>query len=271
LDEGDFEIVLVDQTEQHPPDVENELSNHDAAGRMRWLRGLAPSIPRAMNAGLLAARAPTVIFLDDDIIPVPGLVRSHVHARNGAGLVAGQVLQPGESSIELRPGDAFRFNSNTPAAIAEFMGGNFSVDRGVALRLGGFDENFVGAAYRFEAEFAHRFVLEHGPIRYEPKAVIHHLAVATGGTRTNGSHLRTTSPAHSVGAYYFLLRTRPPGWVTQLLWRPLRSIRTRHHLRHPWWIPGSLLAEARGLVLALRLSRSGPRLLADALTGEGRP
>ena len=33
------------------------------------------------------------------------------------------------------------------------MGGNFSVRRRFALTLGGFDEQFVGAAYRFEADF----------------------------------------------------------------------------------------------------------------------
>ena len=36
------------------------------------------------------------------------------------------------------------------------MGGNFSVRRDIALRLGGFDEQFVRVAYNFEAEFAHR-------------------------------------------------------------------------------------------------------------------
>jgi len=38
------------------------------------------------------------------------------------------------------------------------MGGNFSVKRDLALRLGGFDENFVHVAYRFEAEFCDRAI-----------------------------------------------------------------------------------------------------------------
>jgi len=171
------------------------------------------------------------------------------------------VLQPGESPITLRSGQPFLFRSEQPAEISEFMGGNFSLPRGMALALGGFDENFIGAAYRFEAEFAHRYTRRHGPIRFEPAASIHHLQASSGGTRAHGHHLRSASPAHSAGAYYFWLRTRPQGWWWRMPVRLLRSVRTRHHLRRPWWILSTLLAEWRGWWLALRLYREGPRLL----------
>ena len=258
------EILLVDQTPKHPDAVQEQLETLAHDGRIRWIKLPRPSIPQAMNAGLKAAREAKVLFLDDDIVPDPELVARHAQAPHDAALVAGMVLQPGQSPTPLANGEPFRFNSTEPAWIDEFMGGNFSVDREKALSLGGFDENFVGAAYRFEAEFAHRFVRKFGPIRYEPGAIIHHLAVSSGGTRAHGHHLRTTQPSHSVGAYYYLLTTRRQGWWRQLLWRPLRAVRTRHHLRRPWWIPMTLLAEARGLWLALRLRRRGPRLLPAA-------
>jgi hypothetical protein len=179
------------------------------------------------------------------------------------------VLQPGQVPSALRPGEAFRFNSTSPAWIEEFMGGNFSIARSRALALGGFDENFVGAAYRFEAEFAARFVRAFGKIHYEPSARLQHLAVASGGTRAHGHHLRTAKPGHSVGAFYYLLRVRPPGWRMAMFNRPFRAVRTRHHLRRPWWIPLTFFAELRGLALALRLSRSGPRLLEPTATSKG--
>jgi GT2 family glycosyltransferase len=214
-----------------------------------------------MNIGLQNASHEIVLFLDDDIFPGMGLVQFHRDAQQQSNLVAGMVLQPGEQAVRLGSGDPFRFASDQPERIGEFMGGNFSVKRGVALQLGGFDENFVGAAYRFEAEFAYRYVTQHGQIQYEPRAVVHHLQIGTGGTRAHGHHLRTMRPTHSVGAYYELLRTRRPRWLRQLLWRPLRAVRTRHHLRRPWWIPMTLLAELRGLLLAIRLHRGGAKLL----------
>jgi glycosyltransferase involved in cell wall biosynthesis len=256
------ELLVVDQTDRHPADIEAELQSMHAAGKIVWCRLREASIPGAMNHGLLKGRGRAVLFLDDDIEPDCALTRHHADAQQVAKLVAGQVLQPGQGSIALAPGEVFRFNSPEPASIVEFMGGNFSVDREAAIALGGFDENFVGAAYRFEAEFAHRFTARHGLIRYEPRALIHHLAVSSGGTRAHGHHLRTLQPAHSVGAYYFLLRTRIRGWQRELLRRPLRAVRTKHHLRHPWWVPLTLIAEARGFLLAVRLFRSGPRLIA---------
>ncbi len=254
------EILLVDQTPEHPAEIHVQLEALARSGELRWIRLREPSIPAAMNAGLQHAQRSTVLFLDDDIVPSPGLIDAHLHARDH-GLVAGQVLQPSQSSLPLDGGEPFRFNSPEPAWIDEFMGGNFSVDRARALGLGGFDENFVGAAFRFEAEFAHRYIRAHGPIRYEPKALIHHLALSTGGTRAHGHHLRTVLPRHSVGAYYFLMKTRRPGWWQQALWRPIRAVRTRHHLRRPWWIPATLVAELRGFLLARRLLRSGERLI----------
>ncbi|MCC7096253.1 MAG: glycosyltransferase family 2 protein [Thermomonas sp.] len=256
------ELLLVDQTLDHPADVIAALQTMHDCGQIRWIRLPEPSIPHAMNVGLQGAKSDVVLLLDDDIVPDPLLVAAHRAAQSeGDALVAGRVFQPGQGSETLRKGETFRFTSDAPARIDEFMGGNFSVRRDVALALGGFDENFVGAAYRFEAEFASRYVRQHGKIRYEPGAIIHHLAISTGGTRAHGHHLRTAQPAHTVGAYYFLLRARPRGWWWQMLWRPLRAVRTRFHLRHPWRIPPTLLAEVRGFFWALRLLLAGPKLV----------
>ncbi|GMU43191.1 MAG: glycosyltransferase family 2 protein [Xanthomonadales bacterium PRO6] len=256
------EILLVDQTQDHPPDVVEALQALHDAGTIRWLRLSEPSIPHAMNVGLLQARSEVVLFLDDDMVPDARLVAVHAEAQAQApGLVAGQVLQPDQKPEPLRSGEPFRFNSIAPADIREFMGGNFSVNRKMALELGGFDENFVGAAYRFEAEFAYRWLHSFEVIRFEPAASIHHLAIPTGGTRAHGHHLRTVKPTHAVGAYYYWLCTRNPGWRRQALLRPLRAVRTRHHLRRPWWIPLTLLAELRGFLMALQLNRKGPSLV----------
>ena len=259
------ELLLIDQTTDHPAAIGEALQCLHDAEIIRWLRLPEPSIPHAMNVGLQEAQSEVVLFLDDDIVPDQGLIQAHLDAhREGALLVAGRVFQPGQHSETLREGEPFRFTSDAPANIDEFMGGNFSVRREVALALSGFDENFVGAAYRFEAEFAWRYCRAHGPIHYEPSAIIHHLAIATGGTRAHGHHLRTIKPTHAVGAYYYWLRTRIPGWRRQALLRPLRAVRTRHHLRRPWWIPLTLLAEARGFALAWQLARRGPKLLKQA-------
>jgi GT2 family glycosyltransferase len=255
------EILVLDQTAQHTAQVNDALDRWHASGQIRWLRLSEPSIPRAMNLGLLEASNDVVLFLDDDIVPFPELVAAHVNAhREGHRLVAGRVLQPWDGDVASAPWDAKQFASTEAREVEGFMGGNFSLRRREAMELGGFDENFVRVAYHFEREFADRWRSRGGPIFFCPDAAIRHLKAASGGTRSFGGHLTTFLPAHSVGAYYYLLRSpRAERRVLEFFARPLHSIMTRHHLRRPWWIPVTLFAELTGILWALALYARGPR------------
>jgi hypothetical protein len=176
--------------------------------------------------------------------------------------VAGKVVQPWDIGKPAPVDDKFSFTSRTRQFINEFMGGNFSVKRSLALEQGGFDENFVHAAYRFEREFAERIIHGGHKILYEPEAVIQHLRANSGGTRAYGNFLKTIKPSHAVGEYYFLLRSRYERHrILKLLWHPIRAVRTKHHLKRPWWIPVTLIAELRAFLWALYLGLRGARLL----------
>ena len=264
LQPGPAEIVVVDQTERHKPDTHRALAELESGEKIRWIRLAPPSITHAMNVGLKQANSEVVLFMDDDIIPGGDLIAAHAQAHTrGRNIVAGQVLQPGETPMnEEQSARGFTFCSNRGQFITELMGGNFSITRTLALELGGFDENFVHVAYRFEAEFAARAMALGEKIWFEPQASIRHLRVSNGGTRSYGDHLKTIKPSHSVGAYYYLLRSKGiPRRMLKILARPVRAIRTRHHLSHPWWIPGTLLAETWGFVWAVALAARGPRLI----------
>ncbi len=268
------EILVLDQSETHEAATEQKLSELHRTGAIRWLRLETPSIPKAMNRALIEATAPILLFLDDDIIPDKNLVLAHAeaHRRLPGALVAGRVIQPWNEGKDYSQDTHFHFACLKPQRIREFMGGNFSIDSSKAKFIGGFDENFVKVAYRFEAEFAHRWIASGGEICYEPDSVIHHLKVSAGGTRTFGEHLSTVKPDHAVGAYYFTLRTRSGvARIRDVLFRVLSSVRTRHHLRRPWWIPLTLLAELRGLIWAVTLAMRGPSYVRDTRGVEAKP
>lgn len=254
------EILVLDQTERHEAATTQQLTELHAKGDIRWIRLTEPSIPKAMNQGLLLASHELVLFVDDDIIPEPELLSVHleVHAQKPGMLVAGRVIQPWQEGIDFSMETNFHFATMYPCWITEFMGGNFSLSRSVAIKLGGFDENFVRVAYRFEADFAHRWIASGKRIYFEPSACLHHLKDSGGGTRSYGEHLTTSLPDHAVGDYYYLLKTRQ--WL-RFLQRPLRSVATRHHLLHPWGIFTTVLAECRGILWGLKLHRAGPRLI----------
>ena len=267
------EFLVVDQSPTHAPDVAAALERWHREDQIVWIRLALPSITHAMNVGLQTAHSEVVLFLDDDIVPGPQLLLAHAraHGEGIANIVAGQVLQPGEAVRHVSPNDGaegnsaaceFRFSYDQRRWITEVMGGNFSVRREVALGLGGFDENFVHVAYRFEAEFCDRALTAGERVLFEPDASIRHLRASQGGTRAYGNHLTTVRPSHAVGAYYYLLRARRIRHrYRNILLRLIRSVRTKHHLLHPWWIPATLLAELLGLFWALRLILSGPRLI----------
>ena len=264
------ELLVVDQTPDHEPETTKRLDELVQQGRIRLFQQ-SPSIPRAMNRALREASTDIVLFVDDDIIPAAALIAQHMAAHQTEGVVAvvGQVLQPGEmpadvahfqSQTGLKADLNFCFRSTQPATVKNVMAGNLSVKREAAIAAGGFDENFVGVAYRFETEFARRLSRTAGEIRYEPMASIRHLAAARGGTRSFGKHLTSARPEHSVGDYYFALLEGTPLEVTvYCLHRFFRSVRTKFHLTHPWWIPAKLLGEARGFFWAVRLKWKGKK------------
>ncbi len=258
------EILIIDQTAEHERSTESMLGKFSTDGSIRWIKLEKPSIPCAMNHGLAIAKGEIVLFLDDDIRPEMNLIAAHAaaHRAHADVLVAGRVIQPWEEGRDFSGDQHFHFAGLKPAWIKEFMGGNFSLRRDVALSLGGFDENFVKVAYRFEAEFAHRLISSGKRIYFAPDACLHHLKDADGGTRSFGEHLTTWRPDHAVGAYYFALRTKPNGrWLKDFVSRPIRGLMTKHHLRRPWWIPTTIIAELRGMLWALSLNKQGPRFV----------
>ena len=270
LDPRATEIVVVDQTREHPPEIAARLDAHHARGDIRLIRLPEPSIPHAMNVALAESRGDVVLYVDDDVIPSAQLVRGHAAAYRDAGVwaVVGQVLQPGErvehfEDERLRRGSLrdleFRFNHDHACDVQNVIACNLSVHRERALSIGGFDENFLAAAYRFETDFALRIVAAGGRVRFEPAAPLQHLHVPTGGVRAHGDHRRSMSPSHAAGDYYFARHHVPAFWRYAAL-RLRRNVLTRWHLAHPWAIPPKLIGELRGLSLARELHRKGRRL-----------
>lgn len=263
------EILVVDQSPRHEPETSAALAAWHDEGLIRLIRRETPGVVSAMNQGLSEARHPIVLFLDDDVLPGPRLVEAHASAHDdhpGAWAVAGQVLQPGEEPLDLpapeprsglRADFRFPFRGSRPGPVRNVMAGNLSVRRERALALGGFDPDYLPpVSYRFESDFARRVGAAGGSIWFCPDASIRHLRAPSGGTRTLGSHLTSASPLHGVGDYLFALR-HARGWErwTYILIRPFREVRTRFHLRHPWWIPVKMAGEFRALLLAFRLER----------------
>ena len=125
---------------------------------LRWLEtpGLGPSAAR--NAGAGEARTPLLLFLDDDVLPTPGLVAAHLAAHggdcNGDRVVLGPyppVAFPSADQFRMRvrawwmahfegladPGHRFGYT--------DLLTGNLSMGRALWLNIGGLDPQFARA------------------------------------------------------------------------------------------------------------------------------
>ncbi|MFN9644471.1 MAG: glycosyltransferase [Cyanobacteriota bacterium] len=260
------EILIVDQTVTHQNQTQTHLQRWHQEEKIRWIRIQYKSITHAMNIALRKAKSESVLFLDDDIIPDESLVEEHLRCSydKPSFIIAGRVLQPwhhGKADALEKP---FLFNSLEERVVTSFMGGNVLIPRREAIRIGGFDTNFVRVAYHFEAEFAHRWINSGNQIYYAPKALIHHLKTGGGGTRSYGNHLTTIKPDHAVGRHYFYLCTYSFRDAIRRSMRDIfKSSLTKHHLKYPLWIPFTFVSEITGYLWAILLIGSGRGLIAS--------
>ena len=250
----DLEIIVVDQTPEHAPGTRAFLDA--VADRVRLIRQPRPHVVTALNAGVAAARGEIVLFLDDDVrIADPDFVRAHAqnYADPAIGGVAGRVVDAAtraESRWDPRSGDpVFGFfhtswNHRTRARVYTAPGSNMSFRRELLLRLGGFDERFVGNAFRFENDFVLRVHRAGYAIVFDPAPEVVHFYGSPGGAENR--HLLGRDPASHAWYVAFFhnhlycdLKHTPRRYLPGLCWRLYRS----HVLNRPY------LAEGPGFVL----------------------
>lgn len=276
------EIMVMDQTPEHTVDVEQALLQLAERGVIRWVRLTQPSAPRAMNIAMQMATHDAVLFLDDDVVPSDQLVAEHYQAlqKSNVWVVAGQVIQPWHTGschhTKYRKNGFerdldFPINNDIEVIWENAMGCNFSMWRDKALSIGGFDQQFLKTAFRFETEFCRRVADAGGHTLFYPSATLHHLFYQSGGTRAYANRFKSSRPHHAVGDYYFAFKR---GWSWGMLWfllkHPWRELYAKIYLRQPWWMVTKLISEVRALVAGLRLQRAGPQYVAESLPDDVR-
>ncbi len=191
------ELLVVDQSpDELAVDLRDVSSSSGTAIRM--FRLIPPSLVKARNAGLREAKGRFVIFVVDDIEPLPGLIEAHLAGFDDptVGGVAGRVLQPGfgpkkpgdpELVVDLSSPDAWKLtdlNSSNAQEVQTSRGCNMSFRKSVLLEIDGFDHHFFPPMVFRDDTDACLCVRRAGHrIWYRPDAALYHLGEASGGTR----------------------------------------------------------------------------------------
>lgn len=198
-----------------------------------WVAGprLGPAANR--NAGARAACGETLVFLDDDCLPQPGLLAAY------AAAFADPAVRVAEGRIRAdRP--ARRMDEEAPVneTGGVFWSCNIAIRRLFFASIGGFDERFRHAAME-DVEIRERILRTGAAIPFLPAALVIHPLRPMGGW----SYVRRRAEAH--GTYVLIpgCHLGPPSYRAAA-WKTLRSVKR--------FIPRFIALRGRG---SLRSSR----------------
>ncbi|WP_375474329.1 hormogonium polysaccharide biosynthesis glycosyltransferase HpsN [uncultured Nostoc sp.] len=201
-DYPNFEVLIVDQTPKHQPEIQAYLEEMAKAGKIKWLHLNWASLPGARNYAVRRSSGEIILFIDDDVQLTPGLLTAHAknYVQNPeVGAVAGRVFDRmklgdsrGDLEIEYLPPEAMDpgiawyhidlVHTIKPQQVLTARGCNMSFRREIFTKYGlRFDERFGGSAVREESDFCLRLRQTGYKIWYDPEAHLVHLGEETGG------------------------------------------------------------------------------------------
>jgi glycosyltransferase involved in cell wall biosynthesis len=179
-----FEVIVVD--DGSTDGTTEFLREAHFPFELRVLRQSNAGPGAARNAGVQAARADIVLFLDDDVLPAPGLIDEHLreHAEHPHTAVIGPLGSLPRYALPwvaweqamLEEQYAAMLRGDYQPTFRQFWTGNASVPRTELLAAGGFDAAFRRAE---DVELAARLHRRGIRFRFNPRAQTLHAAERT--------------------------------------------------------------------------------------------
>ncbi len=265
------EVLVIDQTVEHDPETEQYLASADKAGLIRWIHGLMPNLPAARNRALAETLCNIVIFIDDDVEMPTDFVEKHRKNYSDPNVVAvaGRIIQHGLSIPTRKTWPRimdYRFfpldSTQRVVGVASFRGCNHSVRVVSLAEIGGYDQNYIGWAYREDSDVAVRLWKSGARIVFDPDAWLRHLAIPSGGCRLVIKNKPLPEWQISFPATYFALRHLFPNrwfWYDLFIGNVRRYILRKSNMFRPWRLPWAVAAYGYSLLLAIKVGIGNPK------------
>jgi glycosyltransferase involved in cell wall biosynthesis len=208
IDADAYEIVLVDDGSTDGTRSAVEEARARASCSFTVVAQPNAGLARARNAGLARASGERIIFIDDDVIPLPNFVEEHLRAaaRHRAEIVRGGAIEV-ENLDDLPPPiwSIKNYSGNY------FWTTNVSVPLRTIRAIGGFDESFaeygwedIDVGLRLRAAGVHAV--------FHPKALVYHFKPRPRAASIDKMIAQAQAQARTAAA----LVRRHPNWRAYL-------------------------------------------------------
>ena len=231
-----LEILVVDQSTRSLSRVRAYLQGEGQD--IRHLTLSPPSTTAARNLAIRETQGEIVLFLDDDVLFQPDLIRHHLenYEDPSIGAVNGRIMYDGAEENDepwaarlTRSGAYLRnFTTTQRCEVPTLYGCNMSIRKKVLREVGDFDLNYWGNFLWEETDYALQIRRKGYRIQYEPRASVFHVMVQQGGSRDPlpKAYLESTI----FNDWYFFFKYIPKGYWPFLFYRQKRV----------WWNYGRL-------------------------------
>ena len=231
VDRKQAELIIAEQEENNSAAYKSFTNAHGIPFTYIYLT--QRSTPHAMNAGVAKSRGKFMLFLDDDVTVTKNFIRHHLNNFTDKRVAAtvGRLITDGQP-VEPKRRDTGRvnrlgqvsdgFSSRHRQDVDTVIGANTMWRKDIFLRLGGFDERFVGNALRFESDLSLRAKNAGYRVVFEPEALVHHHREPTGGARKTEGFISWYADYFRNETLFFVknrpILWLPVFWLTKLYW-----------------------------------------------------
>ena len=230
-----FEIVIVDDGSPSPVRLDAAAGDPDVRPDVRLVRQARSGPAAARNRGAREARAPLLLFVDDDCAAAPDWVAAHVAAHAGCpdALLGGVTTNglPGNPWSDAAEGLlGFLDAEATAGGALDFVASNnIACARARFLEIGGFDARYPLAAGEDRA-FCRAWAVSGAPIVRVPEARVAHFHALDPARFWRQQHnygrgaarFHADAPHDRAAARGVPALPRPAGFYARLLLHPLR-------------------------------------------------